>query len=424
MPSAGTEPVDLLRPFRAGYWFGGFNGLTWMMTFGTPMVLLLEQLGASTFLIGLTSSFVFVLYPLQVLATALLSRVGFQRQMAMAWSIRALFLSVPLGFALLAPARPEPWMAHGVVAAVFAFCFFRAFGVAAHIPWFAAILPDEVRGRFFATEAAVTSAVGVVALLSCSALFWALPPWAAFRVVFGTAIFGSAMAVASLLRLPAGPRPAPSPVRRMLPEVSRLCVRPGLFRRYLGLAALGSVVGSSLGVFTVYYLKTEAGVASSAVLGFTAAQFGGQIVGSFGVRHFIDAVPIRRLFQAAQAVVASVLAYWVFVLESGHVGTAAMAAAFFVVGVALGIGNAAHMTFLPELAPPERRPVTIAGFGAVTGLLQGLAPMAWGLVLRVEGPAPGVHGGRFLGFFAIGIACALLAIVRFQRLPDLRTPAR
>jgi ketosteroid isomerase-like protein len=30
---------DLLRPFRAGYFFGGFNGLTWMMTFGTPMVL-------------------------------------------------------------------------------------------------------------------------------------------------------------------------------------------------------------------------------------------------------------------------------------------------------------------------------------------------------------------------------------------------
>ena len=96
-------------------------------------------------------------------------------------------------------------MPGAVVLAVFGFCFFRAFGVACHVPWFAGILPDRMRGRFFATEQAVTSSVGVVALLSCAALFAFLPPYPSFVLVYCTALFGSAMAVVSLLRLPPGP---------------------------------------------------------------------------------------------------------------------------------------------------------------------------------------------------------------------------
>ena len=45
-----------LRPYFAGFWFGGFNGLTWMIGLGTPLVLLAQQLGATTFQVGLASS--------------------------------------------------------------------------------------------------------------------------------------------------------------------------------------------------------------------------------------------------------------------------------------------------------------------------------------------------------------------------------
>ena len=86
-----TGDSHSLRRFRAGYWFGGFNGLTWMMGLGTPMVLLTEQLGGSAFQVGLASSFVLLLFPVQVLATAALPRFGYQRQMVLAWAARALF---------------------------------------------------------------------------------------------------------------------------------------------------------------------------------------------------------------------------------------------------------------------------------------------------------------------------------------------
>ena len=418
------DDSDALRPFRAGYWFGGFNGLTWMMTFGTPMVLLLEHLGATTFQVGLVTSSLFVLYPVQVLATATLSRLGFQRQMVLAWSVRAVFLLVPLGIAVYAPVSPAPWMPGAVVAAIFGFCFFRAFGVACHVPWLAAIVPDRLRGRYFATEQAVTSGVGVFALLGCAGLFAALPPYPAFRVVYGVAMFGSVMAVANLLRLPPGPRPSPSPVREMGPQVLRLCLRAGLFRQFLVLTAVGAIVGSSSISFTIYFLKTETGIASSNILTFTAAQFAGSILATWAMRRFIDRVPIRRFFQISVVVTGVLYVFWLAVVLGAHGFLDFVLPAFFVVGFAVGVNGAAHMTFLPELAPPDERPIAIAVFGAVSGVLQGLGPVLWGLVLRPAGDAPGVDATHFAVFFGVGIALSLVSLQLLRSLPDTRGDAR
>jgi MFS family permease len=415
---------NALRPFRAGYWFGGFNGLTWMMTFGTPMVLLLERLGASTLQVGLVTSSIFILYPVQVLATATLARLGFQRQMVIAWTLRAFFLLVPLGIAFAAPEHPASWMPTAVVAAVYGFCFFRAFGVACHVPWFAGILPDGLRGRFFATEQALTSGVGVVALLTCAGLFAALPPYPVFRIVYSIALFGSAMAVVNLLRLPPGPRPAPSPVREMGPAAVRFCLRPGLFRQFLIITAIGSIVGSSFGAFTIYYLKTEAGISASEVLAFTAAQFGGQILANWAMRRFIDRVAIRRFFQIGSGVIALVFAYWLGIVNGEAGWLAFVGVSYFVVGTAVGVNNSAYITFLPELAPIDRRPIAIAVFGGVSGVLQGLGPMLWGLALRTGGDAPGVDRASFAVFFALGIAFCVVSLWLLRSLPDTRSGMR
>jgi len=109
-------PRPSLRPYAAGFWFGGFNGMTWMIGLGTPMVLLAEKLHASTLQVGLATSFVFLLLPLQILATTSLPRLGYQRQMVSAWILRALFLGVPLALAVAAPATPAPWMSSLLVA--------------------------------------------------------------------------------------------------------------------------------------------------------------------------------------------------------------------------------------------------------------------------------------------------------------------
>ncbi len=417
-----AEPDDPnpLRAFRAGYWFGGFNGLTWMMGLGTPMVLLTEQLGGSTFQVGLASSFVLLLFPIQVVATAALPRFGYQRQMVFGWSSRAVFLGVPLSLAWLAPESPTAWMPNAVVASVFGFCTFRAFGVAAHIPWFAAILPDASRGRFFATDNAITSAVGVAALFGCAALFAQLPTYHAFRAAYAIAVVGSTLAVVNLLRLPAGP-PAPrSPLSQMAGRTLSLCVEPGLFRQYLIVSLLWLVATAPIPAFAAYYLKVEADIESSSILAYTGVQFIGQIAGAWSIRQWIDRVSIRRFFQVASGFAIAVALLWLGILSGAAQFAAVLWLTYLLFGVAVGLSQAAHFTYLPELSEPHQRPITIAIFGAVAGLLSGIAPMLWGLGLRSEGIAPGIDLRVFAMFFATTIAMSVFGIALLNALPDTR----
>jgi len=134
-----------LRPFRAGLVFGVFNGFTWMIGLGTPMVLFAEALGANAFQIGLVTSFVYLVLPVQVLATASLATLGYRRQMVMGWWLRALFLLVPLSLALASPERPAPWMVNAFVASVLGFCVLRAFGTSAPF-WSARRSSSAIRG--------------------------------------------------------------------------------------------------------------------------------------------------------------------------------------------------------------------------------------------------------------------------------------
>jgi hypothetical protein len=427
------DPVDAaktvaatLRPYYAGYWFGGFNGLTWMIGLGTPMVLLAEKLGATAFQVGLASSFVFLLLPVQLLATTTLERLGFKRQMVLGWSLRALFLFVPLAIVWAGPATPSPWMANALVASIFGFCFFRAFGAVAHIPWYSAFLPVHLRGRFFATDHAITSVVGVATLLSCAALFHQLPEYLAFRVLYVVAFVGSILAVWNLTRLPDVPRPRAVALRSLASEARRLGSRGGLFRHYLGLALLASFVSYSFAPFTVYYLKVERGIPAGSIMLFTAAQFAGQILGTTSIRHLIDRLPISRFFQLASGLYAAVYLFW-FALVSdalpisgGELLRVALAGSYFVFGAAIAISNSTHFTYLPELSSEEARPIAVALFTAAQGLMAGLAAISWGWLLKDAGGDLGMNLAGFLMYLGVGLGLAALLIALYARLPETR----
>lgn len=418
---APHESAAPLRRFRPAFWFGGWNGVTWMISLGTPMVLLAQHLGASAFQVGLASSFAFLLLPIQVVATAALPYFGFRRQMVSAWLTRAAFLLVPLGLAWAEFDDPQPWMPWALVASVFGFCLCRSFGTAAHLPWMAVIVPLELRGRFFATDHAVTSMVGVGTLLACAALFAGLPAYEAFRVVYAAALIGAMLAVWNLARLPAAAAPAAPPLRAMAGRALRLCTQPGRFRHYLLVASTGSaVVTSSFVPFTVYYLKVERGLASSELMLFTAAQFAGQILGAAGIRGRVDRMPLPRFFQLALLALGAVDIFWLCLLVGFDALLAWVGLSFFLFGLGLGITNVAHFTYLPELAGDEERPVTMAIFTAAQGLLSGLAPMLWGLALRESGTVPGMRVENFVVFFLVATAVSALLLVLYGRLPDLR----
>lgn len=418
MNAAASPPS--LRPFYAGFWFGGFNGMTWMIGLGTPMVLLAERLDASTLQVGLATSFVFLLLPLQVLATTALPRLGYKRQMVSAWGLRALFLLVPLSLAAAAPRQPAAWMPWLLVASVFGFCLFRALGTAAHVPWLAAILPIEVRGRYFATDQTITALVGVGTLLACARLLRGEAGWGAFLGVYAMAIAGAACAVLCLARLPGAPAPRTAALERLGAETLALLTTRGTFRFYLVLSLLGAVIPSGMAAFTAYYLKVEAGVSASRILVLTAAHYAGAMLGGWAIRRFIDRVALRRLFRVAEAIQAAVFAYWLALVLGGVGLTGLLPLAYLAFGAAAAISNSAHFTYLPSLGNDDERPVVVAVFTAVFGFLSGLSPVLWGRLLEQGGAAPRMDVEVFAAYFAVGIGLALLLIALLGRLPELR----
>jgi threonine/homoserine/homoserine lactone efflux protein len=73
--STGDPDRESLRPFRAGLFFAGANGITWMVGIGSPMVLMAEKLGADASQIGLASAFFVLGIAFQALLFALQGRI-------------------------------------------------------------------------------------------------------------------------------------------------------------------------------------------------------------------------------------------------------------------------------------------------------------------------------------------------------------
>jgi hypothetical protein len=63
----------------------------------------------------------------------------------------------------------------------------------------------------------------------------------------------------------------------------------------------------------------------------------------------------------------------------------------------------------------------MAVFTSVLGVVAGLAPIAWGVVLKAPGPAPGLRLDRFAAFFAVCAAANALLVPLYRRLPERRS---
>jgi len=245
-----------LGPYRKGTYFSFANAFVWMIGLGTPMVLLCEKLGASPSQVGCIYAAVFLLLPVQLASTALLPVLGFRRQILLAWCMRSFFLLVPVVIVFWAPEDPEDWVLTLFISSLSGFCFFRAIGATALLPWLFEILPERIRGRYFATDSLVVGLAGVMTLLLSSLLFHVLSPYNAFRSLFCLTLVAAVISLLLLRKLPDGKRPVVIPLKRLLRRAPGLCLRPSHYRRFMRLQVIYAIAGYAFAPFSVYYLKT------------------------------------------------------------------------------------------------------------------------------------------------------------------------
>lgn len=413
-----TTSIRSIWQLRAGFCFGATNAATWVIALGSPLVLLLEALRASAFQVGLAYSFVFMLAPIQVLSTALIPKLGFRRQVALAWAARGIFLAVPIAIAISAPVEPAPWMPSLVVAAIFFFCLFRAIGSSCYVPWIYALLPDHLRGRYFSTDSLLASTTGMTTLLFCAWINATAAPFTAFAWQFSVAATGAAAAVFFLTRIPDAPAPKTISLKKLGRQVPQLITEPGKFRHFLALCLVAAALTAPFAPFAVYFLKVESNLSDSKILVFTALQYGGAILGSSIARSWIDRLGTRPFHSVALLLNVLIFSLWILYISGSDWIQPMIGATFLLAGIAQASWFAGQMKYLPQLSADEDRPVAVSTLTSIIGLVAGSTPILWGLLLKSADGLPGVNRTMFLAFFVIAIVGQMLLLPKFLKLKE------
>jgi MFS family permease len=407
-----------LYPYRRGLYFAFFNALNWQVATGTPTVLFMAFLGADAFQTGLVYGWPLLLTPVQVLATVLLPRLGFKRLTLAGWGARSWFLLVPLGLAVQSRHGVAPWMIVAMVAAMFFYSLSRSVGAAAITTWLQGLVPEAVRGRYWSTDQIMGGAASVGTLLLCAACFTWLPLGWAFCVLYVFSITGAWQALRCLKTLPDIERPTVMGLAEIRKDTPRHLFGPGPFRPYLWLAVLYFVVTTPLVPFGAYYLRAVAGISSASIMGYTVVQYVGVIGGNWFMRSRIDRTGARPFFRFTSVLVGLIAAGWLGCLAWTPLVPWLMPALYFMLGASTGIFTAANASYLAKILPEAERALPVALHGALSYFIGGLAPVAWGLLLKGGGPVPSVNLQAFQWFFIFTLAGAAALVVMAHRLKE------
>ncbi|MFZ5495298.1 MAG: hypothetical protein ACOZE5_08170 [Verrucomicrobiota bacterium] len=407
-----------LRPYRQGLYFAFFNAMNWQIATATPTVLFMAWLGADSFQTGLVYGWPLMLTPVQVLATALLPRLGFKRLTLAGWGARSWFLLVPLGIAVSAPTPPPLWMICAMVAAMFCYSLSRSLGAAAITTWLQGLVPAAVRGRYWSTDQIMGGTASIATLLLCAATFTWLPAPTAFALQYAFSITGAWLAFRCLRTLPDIERPTVMGLDTIRKETPRHLFAAGPFRSYLWLAVLYHVVTTPLVPFGAYFLKVEAGITPAVIMGCTIVQYAGVITGNWFMRSRIDRTGARPFFRASFALCGFVAAGWLAGLHWRPVLPWLLPLLYFALGAGLGVFTAANVSYLAKILPEAERALPVSLHGALCYFIGGFAPIAWGLVLKDGGPVPSVNLVAFQAFFVFTLAGAALLVLLANRLRE------
>ncbi len=405
-----------LRPFRAGVSFSFFNAITWQIALGTPMVLFAENLGASTFIVGVVYSFVFLMAPLEVAGSFLLPRFGYKRLMMTCWALRSSFLIPLIWLAWKRPESGEGWALWVFVGGLFLFCFFRSWGNCCFIPWMYAVLPKPQRGSYFGSVQLAVGLSSIGTLFLCSALFQWMDTYEALTIEFSLALFGSILGLVAISALPDAVKPNKISFLDTLSIARSYLLRPSRYRYFLILQLVMTICASSLPPFIAYYLKVEKGMEESGILSLVALQSVGVLFAAYFVKMAIDKSGPRSIFLLSLSLYCATALIWSSNLNDLTTGFPIYATAYVVMGVAACFWFSANMNYLPLVIDEAHRPFVLAVHSCIVSVASGLSPIIWGFLLKAGSDGlPSINQGWFSVFFIALFLTSIGLIYGFMR---------
>ena len=358
-------------------WFSLFNAISWQITLGSPLIVYAKNLGASSTLLGVLAALTPLLVILQLPAAHLLPRYGYRKLIMAGWGARTVCIFglavVPLLTFLDAASRLAL-----VLLLLFVFNLMRGMASGAWMPWMTGIIPEKARARFLSRDQFFAQ-MGCMAALGMSAYTLSQEPRAwQFSIVFLFSAVGATMSLFCLTRIPDVTAPeelrasgTPVPWMHMLgyPPLLRLIIFNLLF-----VVALGG-----LGVFSIAFLRAEAGYSERLIVSLSMLSVTGAILTLPFAARVLDRTGSRPVLVLCLVIFAVVLIGW-FCISAGVMGRPSLVVAVLMTfsgmtGVNYAVANSRlAMATIPVMG----RNHFFAIYTVITSMAAGLSPIAWG----------------------------------------------
>ena len=422
IPTSSGERISFPPGLHNAFWFATFNALSFQIVLSSPMVLYAKSLGASATVLGIIAGMMPLLVIFQIPAANHVSRIGFKRFVYAGWGTRVLFIFgmalVPLTGGFLDAKSRLALM----LMLLFGFNLSRGISSCAWLPWLTALVPPTLRGKYLVKEAAVTNLSSFFTfLIAAGCLFGEPRPWQ-FALLFAFSAVMGAVSLRSLKRMPdaemAGPaRASKGPV----PWLEMIRYPP--FAKLLCTVAAWSVAYGGITVFTVSFLKTEAGMSETKILLVTSIAFLGGLGSLWFLGSRLDRLGSKPVLTFSCAAWLAVLAGWV--LLSGGVlpmHQSLLLILQILMGLLAALVQMAHTRLAMAIIPVMGRNHFFAIYSVIGNVTLGLAPIGWGLLIDAAGKASpqwlGLSWNHYTVFFATAAIVYLVTLCLARRLVE------
>lgn len=391
---------DLFRAMGVNTVAGSFGSAWFSMTYGMPLIMFMQAIGASGVVIGLVTTVRLMAVSAQIPAALASENLGARKPFWYRFALvhRCVWFVIAAMAGWCAPWKW--WLPAATVALVGASEILGNASAAPWLSWMADLIPVPIAGRFWGIRQSVVTAASLGGLvlagqiLDATAVSGRAQP-RGFAIVFAIA---ASLGVADILvhRFVREPRPTPSLRgaalhRRILEPFANRDFR--LLTLALGVWNFGVTM---ITAFALVYLKRDFGVTYSQLAALSIAAGLGAIVTGYGAGKIMDRIGPRRLAVLLFIAAPFPLAAWLFVNRS----TVSPGPFVFPQSIALlclsGILSGAiysavalcQLRLAAELSAPRGRTMSMAVHWSFVGLLSGLGPTAGGLVMD-HFPGPG-----------------------------------
>ncbi|KAF0180850.1 MAG: major facilitator superfamily protein [Limisphaerales bacterium] len=404
--ASAPEPARFPPGLHHAFWFATFNALSFPIVIGAPMILYAKTLGASATVLGIIAGMMPLLVIFQIPAASHVSRVGYKRFVYAGWGMRVLFIGgmavVPLLGGVLDPTARLALL----LLLLFAFNLSRGISSCAWLPWIAALVPETVRGRYLARDAACVNFASFLVIVLAALALGAQPAAWQFTALF---LLSAAMGGLSLVFLKRIPDvEVPEAARRNSHEpVPWLAIsQHPPFRKLLRVNVVWPLAVGGLGAFTIAWLKAQAGLSEGQVLLVSSAAYLGGLSSLWLLGPRLDRLGSRPVMMFCMAAWMVIVAGWVALAGRALQPTLPILLALqFLMGLAAALVNMSNVRLAMAIIPVMGRDHFFALYSVVGSLAMGLSPILWGVLIdSLRGLDLVWHGfavNRYSVFFAL-----------------------